>query len=103
MAGIKSKRQSGDAFTARRGRSILKKLAPSLQSRGVPADSYIVVDIVSGEFVTGRTREQAGQRFKSMHPGANGWMQRVADVIVEPEDLAVDFRIPGSQRRGAFA
>ena len=90
MAAIKTKGRSGGASTAQKGKSMLKKLAPALQRRRVPADSYIVVDIVSGEFVTGKTQEEAGQRFKSMHPGANGWMQRVADLIGEPEDLVTD-------------
>jgi hypothetical protein len=52
------------------------------------------VDNVSGEFVTGKTPEEAGQRFKSMHPGAKGWMQRFGDVIVEPEDLPRNAQSP---------
>jgi hypothetical protein len=101
MAAIEIEGRSGCAFTARKGKSLLKRLGPTLRRRGVPADSYIVVDILSGEFVTGRTREQAGQRFKSMHPGATGWMQRFGDVILEPEDLPTDAQSPnvGSRSR----
>jgi len=94
MAAIKTKRRSGRASTAQKGESLLKKLAPTLQRRGVPPGSYIVVDTVSGAFVTGKTPEEASQRFQSMHPGADGWMQRFGDVIVEPEDLVVDSKSP---------
>jgi hypothetical protein len=64
-------------------------LAPSLQDRGVPAASYIIVNPVNGEFVTGKTREQASRRFACMHPGVEGWMQRFADVIGERRGRAV--------------
>jgi hypothetical protein len=94
MAAIRIEGRTGCAFTAHKGKSMLRKLGPTLRRRGVPAESYIVVDIVSGEFVTGKTREQAGQRFKSMHPGATGWMQRFGDVVLESEDPPTDAQSP---------
>ena len=84
----------GASRTAQKGKSILEKLAPSLQKRGVPSSSYIVVNTTSGDFVTGKTREEAGERFKRMHPGANGWMQRFGDVSVEFGDCPKDARLP---------
>ncbi len=84
----------GASRPARKGKSILEKLAPGLQKRGVPSSSYIVVNTTSGDFVTGKTREEAGERFKRMHPGAKGWMQRFGDVSVEPGDCPKDARSP---------
>ena len=89
----------GASRTAQKGRSILEKLAPSLQKRGVPRSSYIVVNTTSGEFVTGKTRGEAGERFKRMHPGAKGWMQRFGDVSVESGDCPKDGR--SSNLRGS--
>jgi hypothetical protein len=35
----------------------------------------------TGEFVTGKTPDEARRRFASLHPGVVGLMQRFADVI----------------------
>ena len=85
---------AGASRTAQRGRSILEKLAPSLHKRGVPSTSYIVVNTTSGDFVTGKTREEARERFKGMHPGAKGWMQRFGDVSVVSGEYPQDARSP---------
>ena len=66
---------------AEHGTAILKQLGPSLAKRGVPATSYVMVNLANGEFVTGKTKAETAQRFESMHPGAEGWMQLVGDVI----------------------
>lgn len=82
----KAKRPGRPSLTSRaadRGKAVLRMLAPSLQKRGVPAASYIIVNPVNGAFVTGKTPEQASQRFACMHPGVEGWMRRFADVIAE--------------------
>jgi hypothetical protein len=70
------------SLTASIGKSILETLAPSLHKRGVPSARYIVVNTTTGDFVTGKTREEARERFKGMHPGAKGWMQRFGNVGV---------------------
>ena len=75
-------------LTAPIGKSILEKLAPSLHRRGVPTTNYIVVNTATGDFVTGKTREEARERFRGMHPGAKGWMQRFGDVSVASPVLA---------------
>ena len=92
---------AGASRTAQRGKSILEKLAPSLHRRGVPSTSYIVVDTTTGDFVTGKTREEARERFKGLHPGAEGWMQRFGDVGVVAGDCPQDARsrdVNGSAR-----
>ena len=63
------------------GTAILKQLGPGLAKRGVPETSYVMVNLANGEFVTGKTKAETAQRFESMHPGAEGWMQLVGDVI----------------------
>jgi hypothetical protein len=68
------------SLTASIGKSILETLAPSLHKRGVPSARYIVVNTTTGDFVTGKTREEARERFKGMHPGAKGWMQQFGNV-----------------------
>lgn len=72
------------------GKAVLQQLAGSLKARGVPATSYVMVDIISCEFVTGKTPEEARNRFELLHPGANGWMQRFSDVIGGPAEVAED-------------
>jgi hypothetical protein len=72
---------SRTSLTASIGKSILETLAPSLHKRGVPGARYIVVNTTTGDFVTGRTREEARERFKVMHAGAKGWMQRLGNVV----------------------
>ena len=63
------------------GTAILKQLGPSLAKRGVPETSYVMVNLANGEFVTGKTKAETMQRFASLHPGAEGWMQLVGEVI----------------------
>ena len=50
--------------------------SPTLQERGVPRSRYIMVDVDSGEFVTGQSAVEAAGRFKIMHPRSSGWLQR---------------------------
>ena len=71
---------SGDA-TAVQGNAILKQLGPALAKRGVPETSYVMVNLANSEFVTGKTKAETQARFAAMHPGAEGWMQLVGDVI----------------------
>jgi hypothetical protein len=70
-------KRSGDKRRIdREAKAILLTLGPSLQERGVPRSGYIVVDVDSGEFVTGRSAAEAVGRFKVMHPRSRGWLQR---------------------------
>lgn len=74
-------------MAALQGDAILKHLGPGLRKRGVPESSYVMVNLANGEFVTGKTKTETEQRFRSLHPGAEGWMQLVGDVIgVTPPD-----------------
>jgi hypothetical protein len=59
-----------------KGKAILLTLGPTLRERGVPLSRYIVVDVDSGEFVTGQSAAEAAARFKIMHPRSSGWLQR---------------------------
>ena len=62
---------------ARRSKAILSTLSRDLQERGVLPTRYIVVDVDSGKFVTGQSEAEAAARFKDMHPGSSGWLQRL--------------------------
>lgn len=66
-----------------KGEVLLKALAPSLKKRGVPTASYVMVNILSGEFVTGKTLNEAAQRFKNAHPDGIGWVRRFGDIVGE--------------------
>ena len=66
---------------ARKGKLLLNTLASSLQDRGVPLTSYVMVNLASGEFVTGKTWEEAYKRFELMHAGEEGWIQLLGDVV----------------------
>lgn len=59
-----------------KGEAILLTLGATLRERGIPASRYIVVDVESGEFVTGQTAAEAAGRFKVMHPKSRGLLQR---------------------------
>jgi hypothetical protein len=43
-----------------------------------------MVNIGNGEFVTGRTREEALRRFDMLHPYAIGCVAQFEDIINEP-------------------
>lgn len=83
------------------GAAMLKQLGPSLAKRGVPETSYVMVNLANGAFVTGKTKAETEQRFESLHPGAEGWMQLVGDVIGVSlaADAAGDAE-PGSETAG---
>ena len=83
------------------GAAILKQLGPSLAKRGVPETSYVMVNLANGAFVTGKTKAETEQRFESLHPGAEGWMQLVGDVIgVSLAAGAAGDAEPGSETTG---
>ena len=67
--------------SATRGNAILQALGPALAKRGVPETSYVMVNLANSEFVTGKTKAETQARFSALHPGAEGWMQLVGDVI----------------------
>ena len=75
---------------ARLGKSILKRLAPGLQLRGIPNDAFIMVNISNDAFVNGVSRDQTLLRFEALHPGAEGWMGRFGDYIDEPIEHSAD-------------
>lgn len=66
--------------SARIGQGMLNGLVARLKALGVPPTSYIMIDTASGEYVTGKSPEEAGKRFQSMHPGAVGWMCMFGDL-----------------------
>ena len=70
------KRSDDKRRTEHKGKTILSTLGPTLQERGIPPSRYIVVDVDSGEFVTGQSAAEAAARFKIMHPRSSGWLQR---------------------------
>lgn len=70
------KRSDDKGRTEQKGKAILLTLAPTLQERGVLASRYIVVDVESGEFVTGQSAAEAAARFKVMHPKSTGWLKQ---------------------------
>jgi hypothetical protein len=68
------------------GERLLKALAPELLKRGVQTGSFVMVNIGNGEFVTGRTREEALRRFDMLHPYAIGCVAQFEDIINEPSE-----------------
>lgn len=70
------KRSDDKRRTERKGKAILLTLGPTLEELGVPPSRYIMVDVDSGEFVTGQSAVEAAARFKIMHPRSSGWLQR---------------------------
>jgi hypothetical protein len=86
--------KSPSGHTKDRGKAILRTLAPSLQDRGVAETSYIIVNPGTGEFVTGKTPDEARRRFASLHPGVEGLMQRFADVISDLSKYEKGIRKP---------
>jgi hypothetical protein len=85
----------GAGRMAHKGMSILEKLAPSLQERGVPGSSSVVVNSTNGEFVKSTTREEASG---GMHPCAKCCMQPSGEVSVEAGDCPMDTRLPDVSR-----
>ncbi len=95
----------------RSGEQLLKTLTPELQKRGVQSSSFVMIDVRNGEFVTGRTREEALQRFDMLHPNGIGCVSQVSDLFDEtPTDRTIRghagvapryaVRTPGSQKNG---
>jgi hypothetical protein len=76
-----STRETLSDCPGRSGEHLLKTLAPELEKRGVQSSSFVMIDIGSGEFVTGRTREEALQRFDMLHPNGIGCVSRVSDLF----------------------
>jgi hypothetical protein len=68
------------------GERLLKTLAPELLKRGVQTGSFVMVNIGNGEFVTGRTREEALRRFDMLHPYGTGCVAQFEDIINEPSE-----------------
>jgi hypothetical protein len=68
------------------GERLLKALAPELLKRGVQNGSFVMVNISNGEFVTGRTREEAIRRFDMLHPYGVGCVAHFEDIISEPSE-----------------
>jgi hypothetical protein len=68
------------------GERLLKALTPELLKRRVQNGSFVMVNMANGEFVTGRTREEAVRRFDMLHPYGTGCVVQFEDIINEPSE-----------------
>jgi len=79
-----STRETLSNCPGRSGERLLKTLAPELEKLRVQSSSFVMIDVGTGEFVTGRTREQALQRFDMLHPNGIGCVSQVSDIFDQP-------------------
>lgn len=64
-------------FAEKTGEIHLKRLAPELKALGLPRGSYVIVNAVTGEYVTGLTRGEAARTFRDRYPKMIGWVKRI--------------------------
>jgi hypothetical protein len=64
----------------RKGTAMVRSLAPLLRALGLPADGYVIVNVETGDHVTGKTRLEAQRAYRQAHAGALGWAKRIGDL-----------------------
>ena len=69
--------------TQRDCKALLVSIATELIKRNVPGERFIKLNLATGDFVTGKSADEADRRFEQMHPGVIGWMERLADMVCE--------------------
>ncbi len=67
-------------FVERKGKAYLKKLAGELQALGLPRGGYVIVNVLTGDYVTGKSRREAQLAYRAAHKGSPGWASRIEDV-----------------------
>ena len=58
------------AKAERLGKPHLVRLASEIRALALAGGSYVVVDVDTGEYVTGPSRREARVAFRAKHPGA---------------------------------
>ena len=67
-------------FVERKGKVFLKKLAGELKALGLPRGGYVIVNVLTGDYVTGASRREAMVAYRSKYKGSPGWASRIEDV-----------------------
>lgn len=63
-----------------KGKVHLARLATELRKLDLPRGSYVIVEVASGQYVTGCSRMAARNVFREKFPDATGWACRVEDL-----------------------
>lgn len=72
-----SLRREQFAFAEKTGGVHLKRLAPELKALDLPKGSHVIVNVVTGDYVTGTTRGNTMRTFQEQHPKCIGWIKRI--------------------------
>lgn len=67
-------------FYRSRGQHHLQKLAGELKALGLPRGSYVFVNVLTGDYVTGKSRREGQLAYRAAHKGSPGWASRIEDV-----------------------
>lgn len=67
-------------FVERKGKVYLKKLASELKALGLPKGGYVIVNVLTGDYVSGVSKRDALAAYRASHKGSPGWASRIEDV-----------------------
>lgn len=70
-------RKEEAAFAKKKGTAYLERLAPELRALGLPQGSYAIVNVATGEYVTGSDMDEAARKFRKEYGKTIGWAARI--------------------------
>jgi len=68
-------------FAMKCGEIHLERLAPELAALHLPKGSYVIVNVVTGEYVTAESRLEAARLFRELHSKQVGWAKRIDRMV----------------------
>ena len=68
------------AVAEAKGTVHLARLACEVRALALPRGSYVVIEVQTGQYVTGPSRLEARTAFKVRFPNTTGWACRVEDL-----------------------
>lgn len=67
-------------FVERRGMAYVQELEAELKALGLPSGSYVIINVLTGDYVTGSSRREAQIAYRVRHKGSPGWAARIEDI-----------------------
>lgn len=72
------------AKAERLGKAQLERLARGIRALELPRGSYVIIEVDTGEYVTGPSRKEARLAFRARYPKALAWMCPVTSMPTAP-------------------
>lgn len=67
-------------FVERKGKAYLRSWRTSCKRSACRRGGYVIVNVLTGDYVSGASKREALAGYRASHKGSPGWASRIEDV-----------------------